>query len=149
MSEEAGGAGAIYCCMILAKIFLGFRAYIIFAFLAPPLSFAIGVDCSLWYFDTAGMITSMIFATLNILSHIVWKSRQMQKIGTFVFCMAKLTYNSSYKSSYKSTYNSSMRSYKSTYNSSKATYNSTYNSSKATYKSTFNSSMATFKSIHT
>ena len=50
----------------------GFKGYIIFAFLAPPLSF--GVDSPLRYFDTAAIMNGMIFATLNILFHIVWKS---------------------------------------------------------------------------
>ena len=59
-----------------------FKGYIIFAFLAPPLSF--GVDSPLRYFDTAAMITGMIFATLNILFHIVWKSANAE---TWLLCL--------------------------------------------------------------
>ena len=62
--------------MILAKIFLG---YIIFA---PPLSF--GVDSPLRYFDTAAIMNGMIFATLNILFLIVWKSANAE---TWLLCL--------------------------------------------------------------
>ena len=81
--------------------------------MAPPLSF--GVDSPLRYFDTATMITGMIFATLNILFHIVWKSanaeswllcllhglvkcKRRRKIsGIFKCCVATLPLFSSYR----------------------------------------------------
>ena len=60
----------------------GFKGYIIFSFLAPPLSF--DVDSPLRYFDTAAIMNGMIFATLNILFHIVWKSANAE---TWLLCL--------------------------------------------------------------